>query len=431
VIPEGWAVRTFGETADYKSGRTPARANEGYWSESADGVPWISIADMVPFGTVTRTKERITRVAFDEVFQSTAVRAGTLIMSYKLTIGRVATLGVDACHNEAIIAIYPRPGVDQRYLGYFLAQVDYDALQDRQVKGNTLNRDKIDRIEILLPPLDEQVSIADVLDLVKRSITLQDRTQATLQELKRAAMQALFTRGLRREAQKETEIGPIPESWSLTPVAQLGSVKGGKRMPKGVSLVQENTGRPYIRVSDLGDNSVRPDGVLFVPRGYEAAIRRYRISAADVYISIAGTIGLTGQVPICLDDANLTENAARLVIQPGDVIARYVMYALAGRACQQQIARATAKNAQPKLALTRIEQILVPLPPTAAEQREVVAILDGIAAKIDLHRRKRAVLDELFKTLLHKLMTGEIRVADVDLAMVNEHAQPTPIEAGV
>jgi type I restriction enzyme S subunit len=197
-------------------------------------------------------------------------------------------------------------------------------------------------------------------------------------------------------------------------------------MPKGVPLVEGDTGRPYIRVTDFRNHSVRDEGILFVPRGYEDIIRRYRISSRDVYISIAGSIGLVGQVPGRLNDANLTENAAKIVFEREDILPRYVMYALAGHACQDQIARSTAKNAQPKLALTRIEQLLVPLPPTFDEQREIVAILDAIDRKIDLHHRKRAVLDDLFKALLHKLMTGEIRVADLDLSALTP---PKELEA--
>jgi type I restriction enzyme S subunit len=281
-------------------------------------------------------------------------------------------------------------------------------------------------ITVPWPCAKTQAAFAKIFNALADSLAGEHQAIATARDLKRAAMRVLFTRGLRGEAQKETEIGPMPDSWSPTPVVQLGAVKGGKRMPKGVSLVQGDTGRPYIRVTDFKDHSVRNEGILFVPHGYEDGIRRYRISTGDVYISIAGSIGLVGQVPAHLDDANLTENAAKIVFQNDNVLARYVMFALAGEACQSQITRATAKNAQPKLALTRIEQVLVPLPPTLDEQREVVAILDAIDRKIALHGRKRAVLDELFKALLHKLMTGELRVADLDLAALAPPAPPAP-----
>lgn len=193
MIPDSWSAHRFADIATYKAGRTPPRANSAYWQDGTDNLPWLAISDMTSFGIVTKTKETITRTAFDEVFRGRFVPAGTLLMSFKLTIGRIATLGIDACHNEAIISIYPKPGIDQRYLGYFLAQVDYDALQDRQVKGNTLNREKIDRIKVLVPPLEEQSSIADILDLLRRNIEIQQKSLITAQDLFKTILNELMT----------------------------------------------------------------------------------------------------------------------------------------------------------------------------------------------------------------------------------------------
>ena len=263
---------------------------------------------------------------------------------------------------------------------------------------------------IPLPPLSDQNEIALTLKLVRSAMLGQKRCEDAATALKRAAMQTLFTRGLRGEAQKETEIGPVPESWEPVAVSSVAVVKGGKRMPKGVALTSENTGQPYIRVTDFRDHGVDAGQVLFVPDGYKSVIARYTISSRDVYISIAGTIGLVGQISESLDGANLTENAAKVSVTDERVTPRFLMYALASDTCQTQIAQSTATNAQPKLALVRIEQLQLPIPPKLDEQREIVAMIDAIDHKIDLHRRKRAALEELFSVLLHKLMTGLIRV---------------------
>lgn len=171
-IPDGWTIERFVDIADYKAGHTPTRSNADYWESASDGVPWVKIADMTEFGTVTNTKEKITKIAFDKVFRGKIVPAGTLIMSFKLTIGRVATLGIDACHNEAIISIFPKPNIDQCYLKYFLSQVNYESLWDKQVKGYTLNQEKINRIKIWVPPISEQKEIVVVLEAIDRKINL-------------------------------------------------------------------------------------------------------------------------------------------------------------------------------------------------------------------------------------------------------------------
>jgi len=76
----------------------------------------------------------------------------------------------------------------------------------------------------------------------------------------------------------------------------------------------------------------------------------------------------------------------------------------------------TEPGPTPQLNKKNLEPLLIPIPSTSEEQNEIAAIFDAIDAKIDLHKRKKAVLEELFRALLHKLMTGEIRVADLDLS---------------
>lgn len=396
------------------------------WNPAKDSREGIRYVDVSAVSRETLTIDSVGRISAKEAPSRARkiVHSGdTIFATIRPGLKRVAKVPLDLDGEIASTAFCVlRPDaecLDSDYL-FFLASSDafvasvaahetgasYPAVRDRDVFDQ----------EVELPSLREQQDIASALMLFRRSMLNEVALLGAAQELKRAAMRELFTRGLRGEAQRETEIGLLPESWTPTSVIQLGVVKGGKRMPKGVPLVREDTGRPYIRVTDFKDHTVRDQGILFVPLEYEDEIRRYRISSRDVYISIAGSIGIVGQVPARLDDANLTENAAKIVVERGDVIPRFVMYALAGEACQDQIERATAKNAQPKLALTRIEQILVPFPSDRNEQQEIVAILDAIDRKIALHQRKRAVLEELFKSMLHKLLTGEIRVADLDLS---------------
>ena len=419
MIPEGWTTRLFPEVANYRAGRTPARANPDYWKGTDDGVPWLSISDMTQFGVVSHTKERITKTAFEEVFRREIVPAGTLLMSFKLTIGRVATLGIDACHNEAIISIYPRNDIDQRYLGYFLAQVDYEELQDRQVKGNTLNRDKINRIQVLLPPQEEQSSIADILDMLRRSISLQDQLLSGAQALKRAAMRILFTRGLRGEAQKETEIGPVPEEWEVVPledcaVVQTGAAKGRKFGSAEVVQV------PYLRVANV------QDGYLDLAEVKTISIRRseldrYSLQRGDVLMTEGGDFDKLGrgfiweaQLKPCVHQNHVfAVRTDRSRLLPD--FFTYEAQSDYGKAYFLKVAHKTTNLASINSTKLKAFPVLIP---TLGEQREIVTILDAIDRKIDLHQRKRAVLEELFRALLHKLMIGEIHVGELGIAML-------------
>ena len=105
-IPENWCWCRLGEIVNYKMGKTPPRAEAEWWGSKKD-TPWISIADMNSDGYISKTKETMSPKSIKEVFSNNVSPKGTLIMSFKLTVGRVSILDIDATHNEAIISIFP------------------------------------------------------------------------------------------------------------------------------------------------------------------------------------------------------------------------------------------------------------------------------------------------------------------------------------
>jgi type I restriction enzyme S subunit len=267
-----------------------------------------------------------------------------------------------------------------------------------------------------LPPLPEQKKIAHILSTVQRAIEAQEQIIQATTELKKAIMHKLFTEGLRNEPQKQTEIGPVPESWEVTTVGDVTEVKGGKRLSKGDKLVERDTGFPYIRVTDFNEFSVDVRGLLFLTEEAQRQISRYIINRDDVFISIAGSIGITGMIPPELDGANLTENAARLIaIDSSKLHPRFLMYWLASHHCQAEIKAQTVKNAQPKLALARIKSLKIPQP-SLDEQMEIASALDLAGSKTENARAKRDQLQDLFRTLLHELMTAKTRVHELEFS---------------
>jgi type I restriction enzyme S subunit len=293
----------------------------------------------------------------------------------------------------------------------------YFSLQELELPSRGYNRHfKLLKEKILpLPPLSEQKKIAHMLATVQRAIEAQERIIQTTTELKKALMHKLFTEGLRNEPQKQTEIGPVPESWEVTTVGDFTTVKGGKRLSKGDKLVERDTGFPYIRVTDFNEFSVDVRGIQFLTEQAQRKISRYIINRDDVFISIAGSIGITGMIPPELDGANLTENAARLIANDSSQLhPRFLMYWLASHHCQAEIKAQTVKNAQPKLALARIKSLKVPLP-THDEQVEIARALDLAGFKAEYARAKHDQLQDLFRTLIHELMTAKTRVHELEL----------------
>ena len=165
-IPENWCWCRLGEIVNYKMGKTPPRAESEWWGNKED-TPWISIADMVADGHINKTKEFMSWKAIKEVFNNTVSKAGTLIMSFKLTVGRVSILDIDATHNEAIISIYPYIDSDyctRNYLFKVLPLLSQNGETKDAIKGRTLNSTSLSNMLIPLPPLNEQKRIVDAIE---------------------------------------------------------------------------------------------------------------------------------------------------------------------------------------------------------------------------------------------------------------------------
>lgn len=186
----------------------------------------------------------------------------------------------------------------------------------------------------------------------------------------------------------------IPENWKWVKLGEIVGIYGGKRIPAGRKLTIENTGYKYIRVADMNDITVVTDNILYVPKDIYPLIKNYTISKDDLYITVAGTIGKVGFIPKELDGANLTENANKLVFK--SINKKWLFYSLTSPFVQHQIEEFTTKVGQPKLAIKRIENIEIPLPPIEEQQR-IVDKIDEIFAKLDELKPIEEELNQLKK----------------------------------
>jgi type I restriction enzyme S subunit len=205
-----------------------------------------------------------------------------------------------------------------------------------------------------------------------------------------------------------SELPELPAGWAWARIGHLADIKGGKRLPAGHDYADEETAYPYLRVTDFEQGTIRQSKLKYLSPETAALISRYTISSADVYISIAGSIGVTGTVPENLSGANLTENAAKMCNIPFMPV-KYIHYFFSSSLGSNQTADSTVSTTQPKLALFRIEQIAIPLPPLA-EQAEIVAeverrltVLDALGQTL-ADELKRA--ERLRQSLLHRAFTG-------------------------
>jgi type I restriction enzyme S subunit len=341
----------------------------------------------------------------------------SILLSVRAPVGDVNIADKEYCIGRGLAAINGKQTENYFIFYYFLYNKNNIEKLGSGSTFKSINKSQIENLEIPLPPFPEQKKIAAILSTVQKAIETENKLIERTRELKKAMMHKLFTEGTRGEKQKMTEIGPVPESWEVKTIGENAQIKGGKRIPKGHKLVDEPTGYPYLRVTDFKNYSIDVSNLKFLLPETQQLIQRYTISDTDVFISIAGTIGICGMVPPNLSGANLTENAAKIVVTNKKIKPRFLMYFLSTDHAQKEIHSQTVKNAQPKLALARIASLRFPIP-DLSEQQQIASILSTIDRKIEHHTTKKQKLEELFRTLLHELMTAKIRVNEVELKEV-------------
>ena len=356
----------------------------------------------------------------------------------------VAYLGNDKIAAGGDLAYWTAHGMNPLYLTYLMASPYVVGRKVNLATGDIIvhiSGDKLGTILIPIPPLTEQQSIVDKIleaetmlaeytgkenslnvlqknfpDALKKSI-LQwavqgklvpqdpaDEPASVLLERIRAEKEQLIKAGKIKRDKHESVIFrrdnshyekldgierciddeipfDIPENWCWTRLCSVVSVLGGKRIPAGRRLTTENTGHVYIRVSDMKDGWVSTENLQYVPEDIFPSISKYIINKEDVFITVAGTIGRVGKIPSELDGANLTENADRLVFTILDQ--DWLILELQSALIQTQIIEATTQVGQPKLAIARIENLLIALPPLS-EQRRIVEKQRELFDKITL-----------------------------------------------
>lgn len=241
-------------------------------------------------------------------------------------------------------------------------------------------------IQIPLPPLDIQQKIVSEIEVLEAKEKKAKEEVNYFIQTKNEIIEKLFSQN------KYTEI------------SHIAKVLGGKRIPKGLSFSPNKTEYPYLRVSDFKNGTIDFRNLKYIDEDVFKQISNYTISKEDIYISIAGTIGLVGLIPEKLDGKSLTENAAKIVINTKDLISKeFLYYCLISENLQKQIEDNTRAVGVPKLALKRIETLKIPLP-SLSEQQKIVSEIEKIETKIKVLETEIAEIPKLKETILKKYL---------------------------
>jgi type I restriction enzyme S subunit len=432
-IPAHWSWMRLPEVSTYSVGKTPSTKDPRFWGNNA--IPWVSIGDMPDGGIVASTSRTVTQEAASEVFRRAPIPSGTILMSFKLTIGKVALLGCDAYHNEAIISVLPKAIVDKQYLFTFLPMVAAGGETKDAIKGATLNSDSLAKVMVPLPPLAEQRRIVARVDEFKDLLGRLEAAHATRDKVRCAArdavladlinapdadavevawsriarhMEDLFTELVDVERLRQavlqlavrgrlvafndgdsrstfTSASParsdeipfgIPAHWSWMRLPEVSTYLVGRTPPTKDPRYWGDDAIPWVSISDMPNGGiVHKTSRTVTKEAADDVFRREPVPAGTILMSFKLTIG---KVAVLGCDAY--HNEAIISVLPKAIVDKQYLFTFlpmvaAGGETKDAIKGATLNS-------DSLAKILVPLPPLA-EQRCIVAKIETLMLLCD------------------------------------------------
>ena len=332
---------------DLQMGRTPSRDKKDYWNTNDN--KWISIADLTKsVKYVTNTKEYISDSAVIESGIK-IIPAKTVVMSFKLSIGKTAITSEDMYSNEAIMAFHDKHVVEllPDYIYYMFKYKKWDNGSNTAVKGKTLNKAILLEHEIEICSLEKQKYIVKILDKVSSILEDKNHQLALLDELVKARFVEMFG------------------GMDYPSIPLIDTVKKGAGLSYGIVVSGENVedGIPMIRPSDFKNGKLDLLNVYRVAADIEEKYTKTRLIGDEILVQV---IGQPGQVMLATNECrgmNVTRNLA--VIRPNhEIINRiYLKEFIEKEDSQQILLKNTKQSTLKQLPLNLLKQLEVQVPP--------------------------------------------------------------------
>lgn len=393
-----WPVKTLGDLCEVRIGRTPSRDEPRFWGGS---FVWATIRDLSS-DNITFSKEMISEAAVRECMPE-PVPAGTLLFSFKLTIGRMAVAGCPLYTNEAIAALPIRnpSELSRDFLRYVLMAGSHEGTADAAVLGKVLNKEKVRQLPIPVPPLAEQERIVKLLDEADALRKLRAQADRRTAALLPALFDELFGDPLEN-----------PKGWERQPVSSFVSeLFGGRSVtPAGAD---ETSGRfRVLKISAVTSGDFRPEESKPVPADYEPPASHF-VRTGDMLFSRANTTELVGATACVFDtppNLLLPDKLWRFVWkEPRTVEPLYVWSVFQSASIRRELGqRATGTGGSMKnISKPKVMTLSIPVPPLPLQQafaRRTSEVRELQAAQAARHRQ----LDALFQSMLHRAFNGEL-----------------------
>lgn len=350
--------RKLSEIFDMQMGKTPARNRKDYWDNGTN--PWISIADMTSNGKyILTTKECITDTAIYETGIK-PIFPGTVIMSFKLSVGKVARTTVKSYSNEAIMAFEIKDtepsqySIDNDYAYYLLSALNFDNIGNKAVMGKTLNKAILQNTIVHIHDWDEQRKIVAQLEKLDNIINKRKQQLLKLDELVKARFVEVFG-------------DPIsnPHGFDKVTLSELADIKIG---PFGSLLHKEDYiegGHALLNPSHIIDGKVAPDNKLTVSARKYEELSAYHLKTGDVVMGRRGEMGRCAVVPC---DGYLCGTGSLMIRTKGRVTADYIQKIISFPSFKKSIEDRAVGQTMPNLNVPIVSNFQIIKPPIEVQK---------------------------------------------------------------
>ena len=408
-LPPGWKNHQFGDACD--------RVKDSYQPVGDGDTPYVGLEHLAQGfpSFVGRGDE-------SEVKSSkTAFKIGDILFGkLRPYLRKGAQADFDGVCSTDILAFRAKATCESDFLKFVIHSYEFVAHAKSTTSGVQHPRTSwpsLREFRLSLPPLPEQKKIAHILSTVQRAIEAQERIIQTTTELKKALMHKLFTEGLRHEPQKQTEIGPVPESWEVVRCEDVcDTISVGIVVKPSSYYVKE--GVPAFRSQNVREDRIQLEPMVHISKeANNGPVKKSKLSAGDVLIVRTGYPGTSCVVPPEFDGSNCID---LIFVRPNKEKLRshYLSRFFNSDAAKVQVQAGKIGLAQQHFNVGAVKNTQMPLPPMD-QQDEIVSHLELIDSKHDLATSKRNALQDLFRTLLHELMTAKTRVHALKLETQN------------
>lgn len=377
-----WPMVKLGEVCSISIGKTPARKELRYWGE---GLPWLSIKDMNQGSLILKTTESISQIALDEL-RITPYSVGTVLFSFKLSIGKVGITAVPLFTNEAIAAIEPKEqeSLNKYYLMEVLREVGKTVEGNAAVMGVTLNKKSLAELKIPLPPLGEQKRIAEILGGVANAIHTVEQQIETANQLEKS----LFNQ-FRRQY-----------SALCSPIKNMCKVQTGATPSRKNSSYYDG-GIPWVKTGEVNGGKIEETEEYITELAIqETNCRKFPIGT--ILVAMYGQGATRGKVGI-LNCAAATNQACAALIALACEDQEYIFAVL--RNCYDELRNLGRGGTQLNLNLTLVKEFEIPWPEEFAREEFSQKWRELDKLRHLLHR-KLSLLQELQKSLATRAFAG-------------------------